>query len=194
MVFRSSWLGPRRLLAADATAPPPPRALDAGKEVDSGRARTVVLPSRAPSTGARLSSLLVVLPSPRAAPSVVGAPVAPQRSLPPGSRAAAWPQRQGSATPAGRVADRQRQRWRRRSHPHWRVGCCRVPARAPVALVWDRAADRQPDGARVSRHSPHGAPPARGCPVQAVGRRALHPCPALSEEGPAPRRASALPL
>jgi hypothetical protein len=128
----------------------------------------VLLLARAPSTGARLSSPLVVLLLPRVTASLVGALVAPRRSPPPGSRAAAWPQRQSSATPAGRVAERQR--WRRRSHPRWRVSCCRTLARMPVALVRGRAAGRQPAGARVGRRSLHGAPPARGCLVQAVGR------------------------
>jgi hypothetical protein len=48
---------------------------------------------------------------------------------------------------------------------------------------------------QCSRRSPFpsGAPPAQVCLVQAVDRGARHPCPALGEEGPAPRRASALP-
>jgi hypothetical protein len=39
-----------------------------------------------------------------------------------------------------------------------------------------------------------GVAPARGCLVQAVGRRVRHPCPALGEERPAPRRAGTTPL
>jgi hypothetical protein len=68
-----------------------------------------------------------------------------------------------------------------------------VLARMPVALVRGRTASRQPDGTRAGRRSPHGAPPAQGCLVQDVGRGARHPCPALGEEGPAPRRAGASP-
>jgi hypothetical protein len=108
----------------------------------------------------RRSSPLVVLSPPRAAPSTVGALVAPRRSLPLGSCAAAWPQRQDSATPARRVADHQRRRCRRRSRPRWRVGCCRAPARVPMVLVHSRAATRQLDGAHVGRCSPRRAPPA----------------------------------
>jgi hypothetical protein len=54
-------------------------------------------------------------------------------------------------------------------------------------------AARQPGGARAARHSPHRAAPARGCPVQVVGRGAQGPSLALGGEGPAPRRASAWP-
>jgi hypothetical protein len=71
----------------------PPRALDAGKEADSGREQMVLRPARAPSTGAWQSSPLIVLLQPRVAPSAARAPVAPQRLQAPGSRAAAWPQR-----------------------------------------------------------------------------------------------------
>jgi hypothetical protein len=70
----------------------PSHALDAGKEADSGRARLTLLPACAPSVGVRLSFSLVAPPPPRAAPTVVGALVAPRRSLPPGSHAVAWPQ------------------------------------------------------------------------------------------------------
>jgi hypothetical protein len=91
------------------------------------------------------------------------------------------------------VAERQHWRWHRRSRPCWRVCCCRASARVPVALVRGRAADRQTDDARVGRRSPLGAPPTQGCLVQAVGRGARHPCPALGEEGPAPHRAGASP-
>jgi hypothetical protein len=168
-----------------------PRALDSRKEADSGLAQMMLLPACARSAGARPSSRLVVLPSPRATPSAVGALVVPRRSPPPGSRATTWSQRQDSATPAESVAVRQRQRLLPHSLPCWRVGCCRVPARAPVALVRGRVAGRQPDGAHAGHHFPHGAPPAQGYLVQAVGRVARHPCPALGEEGPSPRRASA---
>jgi hypothetical protein len=172
----------------------PPRALDVRTEADSGCARMVLPPARVPSVGVRVSSPPVALPPPRATPSVVGALVTPRRSPPPGSRTAAWLRRQDSATPAGTVAVCQRQCSHRHSHPHWRVGCCCVLARAPVALVRGRAANRQPDGAHAGHRSPHGAPPARGCLVQAAGREARHPCPALGEEGPAPHRTGASPL
>jgi hypothetical protein len=85
----------------------PPRALNAGKEADSGCGRMVLLPARALSAGTTQSSPLVVLLLPRVAPSAVGALIAPRRSQHPGSRAAAWPQWRGSRTPAGRVAERQ---------------------------------------------------------------------------------------
>jgi hypothetical protein len=154
-----------------------------------GRVRMALLPARTRSAGRRLSFPLVVLPPSRVTPSVVGALVAPRRSLPPGSRASAWPQRQGSAMPAGRVAGCQHRCWHRRSHPRWHVGCCRAPTRVPVALGRGHAAGQQSNDARTICRSPHGAPPAQGCPVQVVGREARHPCPALGEEGPAPRRA-----
>jgi hypothetical protein len=147
----------------------PPLTLDAGKEADSGRGRTVLLPARAPSAGARQSSLLVMLPPPRATPSGVGALIAPCRSPPPGNRAAAWPQRQGSATLVGREAERQRRHWHRRSRPRWRVGCCRVLARMPVVLVRGRAAGRQLDDARAGHHSPHGGCSCTG--MSCAGRR-----------------------
>jgi hypothetical protein len=155
----------------------PPCAHNAGKEANSGRARTVLLPIRARSAGARPSSPLVVLSPPRAMPSAVGALIVPRRSPPLGSRAATWPQRQDSAIPARRVVERQRRRWRwrQRSRPFWNVGCCRVPTRAPVVLVDGRAAGRQLDDARIGRRSPHGAPPAQGCLLQAIGRKARHP-------------------
>jgi hypothetical protein len=86
------------------------------------------------------------------------------------------------------VAVRQHRCSRRCSRPHWRIGCCRVPAHVPVVLVRGRAAGRQLDSAQVDRRSPHGAPPTQGCLVPAVGREARHPCQALGEEGPAPRR------
>jgi hypothetical protein len=57
----------------------PPRALDDGKEANSGRGQMVLLPARTRSASARLSSRLVVLPPPRATPSAVGALVAPRR-------------------------------------------------------------------------------------------------------------------
>jgi hypothetical protein len=84
---------------------------------------------------------------------------------------------------------------RRRSRPRWRVGRCRMsPLTVAVAvLVHGRAAGRQLDGAHAGRRPPHGAPPAQGCLVQVIGRGARHPCPALGEEGQAPRRAGALP-
>jgi hypothetical protein len=56
----------------------------------------VLLPAHVLSAGVRPSSPLAVPLPPRATTSVVDALVAPRRSLPPGSRAAAWPQRQGS--------------------------------------------------------------------------------------------------
>jgi hypothetical protein len=59
--------------------------------------------------------------------------------------------------------------------------------------VCGRAAARQLDGAHTGHRSPHGAPPARGCLVQVAGREARHPCPALGEEGSAPRQAGASP-
>jgi hypothetical protein len=194
MVFRASRLGPIRLLTVDAAAlppPPPPRALYAGKDADSGYGRMVLLPARALSAGVRQSSPLVVVPPPRVASSTIGAPVVPRRSPPPGSHAAAWLQRQGSRTPAEKVAERQR--WR--SRPRWRVGCCRMLVRVPAVLARGRAAGRQPDGTRVGRCSPRGVPPARerrGVPT--VGRRAQLPCPTPGGEGPAPRRAGTLPL
>jgi hypothetical protein len=80
-----------------------------------------------------------------------------------------------------------------RSCPHWCVSCCRVLARVPVALVCGRAAGRQPDSTRVGHRSPRGATPAQDCPVQVIGRGARHPCPALGEQGPAPRRAGISP-
>jgi hypothetical protein len=95
--------------------------------------------------------------------------------------------------PVGRAAVRQRQCWRRRSHSRWSVGCCHVSPYAVAALVRGRAAGWQPDDTHVGRHSPHGAPLAQGCLVQAIGCGARHPCPALGEEGLAARRASALP-
>jgi hypothetical protein len=103
MVFRASRLGPRRLLTADAVTRLPPHTLDVGKEPDLGCGKMVLLPAHAQSAGARPSSRLVVLPPPRATHLAVGALVAPRRSPPLGSRAAAWPQRQGSAIPVGRA-------------------------------------------------------------------------------------------
>jgi hypothetical protein len=73
------------------------------------------------------------------------------------------------------------------------TGCSRAFAPEPVALVRGPVAARQPGGARAARHSPHGAAPARGCPVQVVGRGAQGPFLTLGGEGPAPRRASAWP-
>jgi hypothetical protein len=62
-----------------------------------------------------------------------------------------------------------------------------------AALVHGRAAVQQQDDAHDGLHSLHGASPTQGCPVQVVGRGARHPCLALGEEGPAPRRAGAFP-
>jgi hypothetical protein len=107
----------------------PLHAPGAGKEVDSGRGQMVLQPARAPSASVRRSSPLAVLQPLRAAPSAVGALVAPRRWQALGSHAAAWPWWQGFETPAGRAAERQR----RHSRPCWRVGCCRAPARAPTA-------------------------------------------------------------
>jgi hypothetical protein len=42
-------------------------------------------------------------------------------------------------------------------------GYCCAPARVPAALVRDRAAGRQPNGARIGRRSPHRAPPVQEC-------------------------------
>jgi hypothetical protein len=91
-------VGPK--VAPDPWLRLPPHALSAGKEADLGRVRTVLPPARALSAGVRLSSPLVAPPPPPAAPLVVGALVAPRRSLPPGSRAAVWLQQQDSAMPA----------------------------------------------------------------------------------------------
>jgi hypothetical protein len=130
----------------------PPRASSAGKEMDSGRGRMALQPARAPSTGARRSSRLAVLLQLRAVPSAAGAPVAPRRLQALGSRAAAWPQRQDSGTPAGKVAERQRRHSRRRLRPCWRVGCCRTPVHVPAALMRGRAVGRQSDGAPLHKN------------------------------------------
>jgi hypothetical protein len=108
----------------------PPRALNDGKEADSGRGRMVLWPARAPSVGARRSCPLVVLPQPRVAPSAVGALVAPRRSQALGSRAATWLQRRGSGTPAGIVADCTG------------TSCVGRPSRGPVSMPssWCRLA------------------------------------------------------
>jgi hypothetical protein len=58
-----------------------PRALDAGKEADSGHVQMELLPAHAPSAGVGLSSPLVAPPPPRATPSVVGVLVTPRRRL-----------------------------------------------------------------------------------------------------------------
>jgi hypothetical protein len=100
MVLRASRLGPRRLL----TLMPQRRSLlhapDVEEEVGSDHVRTMLLPARAPRADAKLSSPLVALPPPREAPSVAGVPVAPQRSPPPDSHAAAWLPLRGFAKPS----------------------------------------------------------------------------------------------
>jgi hypothetical protein len=171
----------------------PPRALGAGKEVDSGRGRLALQPDRAPSAGARQSSPLVALPQPRVAPSAAGAPIVPRRLQAPRSCTTAWPQQQGSETPVGKVAERQHHHWHRRSRPRWCVSCCRTRVRVPAALVRGRAAGRQPNGVHAGCRSPRGAPPTQERPALGVDRGARHPCLALGVEGPVPRRAGVSP-
>jgi hypothetical protein len=167
-------------------------------------------PARAPSADARRSFPLAALPQPRAAPSTAGALVAPRRLQAPGSRAATWPQQQGSGTPARKVAVHWRRRWRsrlrsalivvglRRAH-RW----CRCTA---VRLVYSRTA-LAPVSVPVAGLALHGnvlhrasiAVPLLGLPLhrhalrQVVDRRARHPRQVLGVEGPAPRRAGVLP-
>jgi hypothetical protein len=160
----------------------PPHAPSARKEGDSGRGRMALQPACALSTGARRSSPLALPPQLRAAPSAAGAPVARRRWQAPGSHATAWPWRQDSETPAGKVMERQR----RRSRPRWRVGCCQALAHAPAVWMRGRAAGLQPGGTCVGCHSPRRAPPAQERTARVVIREARRPHRALGVEGPAP--------
>jgi hypothetical protein len=65
-----------------------------------GSVRMVLPLIHAPTAGGKWSSLLVVLPLLRAAPSIDGILTFLQKSLPPDSHAATWLQRRGSAMPA----------------------------------------------------------------------------------------------
>jgi hypothetical protein len=101
---------------------------------------------------------LRLLPQPRVVPSAAGAPFTPRRLQALGSRVVAWPQRRCSGTPTGKVVERQRLRWRRRSRLRWRISCCRASAPVPVVLAHGRAARRQPNDACCDCRSPCGAP------------------------------------
>jgi hypothetical protein len=68
-----------------------------------------------------------------------------------------------------------------------------MQAHVPVALVRGRTAAQQPDGAHAGHHSPRGAAPAQGYPMQVAGRGARGPPPVLGEEGLAPHGAGASP-
>jgi hypothetical protein len=194
MVFRASRLGPRRLLTDYATAPPPsprsrcwegggfgPWADDAPARLRSERWREAEL--SACCAAAALSNAFSCWYTRRS--SKVDASEQPRSSMAAASRFCDAHRKSGGAS-ASALASMFAP-----SLARWLL--LRVP-RAPVAFVRARAAGRQPDGTRVGRLSPHGAPHAQGCLVQAVCRGARHPCPALGEEGPAPHRAGASPL
>jgi hypothetical protein len=206
--FGVSRLSPRRLLTADAAAltpSPRPCCWEGGgfrPWADGAPAR----PCSERRREAELFACCVVAASSSA--STAGAFATPRRLQALGSRATAWPRRQGSGTPAGRVAVRQR----RRSRLHWRIDCCRATTRARTAKVRSCTTGLQPDGVRADCHSPHGAHPtqerpapgvdrcsphglgpAQALPVQVVARVARRPCRALGVEGPTPRQAGALP-
>jgi hypothetical protein len=132
-----------------------------------------------------------VLLLPQVAPSAADTPASPRRSLPPGSHVTTWLQWQGFVTPAWRVVVHQHRRWRRRSRPRWRVGCCRVSIPGLVASArWLEVALRL-GGAPAARCSPHEAAPTPEPPVQASGCMALGPVPAPGEGWPTLRRVGA---
>jgi hypothetical protein len=176
MVFRASRLGPRRLLTADAAAAPPPS-----------------LRSRCREGG-------------RFGPCADGAPTRP--------RSERWREAEVSACCAAAASSNTFSCWRTRRSSEvaasgqpcssmaatarfydarWKSGGASALASTFTPLLARWLLCGSWSGARVGRRSPHGAPPAQGCLVQAVGRGAQHPCPALGEEGPCPRQAGASP-
>jgi hypothetical protein len=167
MVFRASRLGSRRHLTTDAVAATPsPRpwcweGSGFGPWADGAAAR--------PRSERWCEAELSVCCSAAASNSAFSCWRTRRCSEveAPGSHAAAWPQRQGSETPGGKVAERQLRHSRRRSRLRWRVGCCRAPTHAPTV------AGLQPVGTRAGCHCPHGAPPAQEHPAPSVDRRSL---------------------